>query len=470
MKRKCTFIIMFFVGILHSQNTNWSEDIAPILYSNCTECHNNGGIAPFSLMTYQEAFVMSPQIVLSVISGAMPPWPVDTNYQRYAHERILSTSEINDIIEWNNTGKLEGDINLAPNQPLYIPGSKITIQPDYTLELPTYVSNAYNEDEYICFTETTTFNNDKWVKAIEVIPGNLSTVHHVLVYIDNTNNNSTITNDCMGVDGNLIASYAPGTEPTIFPNNANLKMGIKIPAGAKITSQLHYPIGSGGTIDSTKINFFFYENGVTNIREVFNEPLLINYNLYIPPNTSPNFYTEFPDGNNFLTQDMSIISVFPHMHLIGQEITSFGVTPLNDTIPFERITHWDFEWQGAYNFKNLLKVPNGSKFFAEAKYNNTSSNPHNPNNPPQLITFGESTTDEMFVVFLQYTDYQPGDENLILEDLIQVGLKEETNFEKLDMYPNPAINKIIINTEIKDKTNYKILNIDGKIVLSIFLQ
>ena len=464
MKNFLSYLFISTSVFTFAQSPNYSEDIAPILYNNCTECHNTGGIAPFSLMNYQEASSIAPQLVLSVISGKMPPWPVDTNYQRYAHERILSASEINKIINWNNNGTPEGDPNLAPPIPTYVVGTKIPITPDYTLELPVYASSAYNEDEYICFTETTTFANDKWVNAIEIIPGNLTTVHHVLVYIDNTNNTSTITNDCMGVDGNLIASYAPGSEPTIFPNNANLKMGIKIPAGAKITSQIHYPLGSGGTIDSTKINFFFYENGVTNIREVFNEPLLIKTNLYIPPNTSPNFTTEFPNGNNFLTKDLSIISVFPHMHLIGQEITSYAVDPTNDTIPFEKITHWDFEWQGAYNFKNLLKVPIGSKLFAKAKYNNTSSNPHNPNDPPQLITFGESTTDEMFIVFLQYTDYQQGDENLNLEDLLNVGEKEKMQFKTLNLFPNPTKNNIKVELPFLEEIAYSIIDMEGKIV------
>ena len=464
MKNFLSYLFISTSVFTFSQTPNYSEDIAPILYNNCTECHNTGGIAPFSLMNYQEASSMAPQVVLSVISGEMPPWPVDTNYQRYAHERILSNSEINKIINWNNNGTPEGDPTLAPPIPTYVVGAKIPITSDYTLELPIYTSSAYTEDDYICFTETTSFSTDKWVKAIEVIPGNLSTVHHTLVYIDTSNNNNSIQTDCMGVEGSLIAGYVPGTDPTIFPNGPDMKMGVKIPAGAKITVQMHYPIGSGGTIDSTKINFFFYPDNTPNIREVFNQALLANWMLWIPANSSPSFTSQYPTGNNTLNTDFSVLSVFPHMHLIGQEITSYAVGPTNDTIPFERITHWDFEWQGYYHFKNLIKVPMGSKLHAKAKYNNTSSNPHNPFDPPQLITAGESTTDEMFLVFLQYVVYQEGDENLNLEELLTVGEKESLQFKTLNLFPNPTKNNIKVELPFSEEIAYSIIDMEGKIV------
>ena len=457
-------LFLIFPISVFSQSPNYSEDIAPILYSKCTECHNPNGIAPFSLMNYQEASTFSPQMVLSVISGNMPPWPPDTNYQRFAHEKILSANEINKIINWNNLGAPQGDSNLSPTPPNYQNGAKIKASPDYTMNLPIYSSNANSEDEYICFTETTTFNNEKWINAIEVIPGNLSTVHHAIVYIDNSGNSNAVTNDCMGVDGDIIAAYVPGAEPTIFPNGENLKMGVKIPIGAKITTQMHYPAGSAGSIDSTKINFFFYDENENNIREVYNEMVLQNWDLNILPNTNPTYLAEFPPANNTLDTSISLLAIFPHMHLIGKEITTFCIDNNSDTIPLCRIPHWDFEWQGYYNFNNLIKIPTGSKFFSEAKYDNTSSNPHNPNNPPQLITAGENTDDEMFVVFLQYAIYQDGDESLNLSNLLNVSDQEiKPIYKKIDIYPNPINGKYlhIQNYNLFD-AKYSIIDISGK--------
>ena len=105
--------------------------------------------------------------------------------------------------------------------------------------------------------------------------------------------------------------------------------------------------------------------------------------MNILPNTSPTYLAEFPPANNTLDTSVSLLAIFPHMHLIGKEITTFCIDNNSDTIPLCKIPHWDFEWQGYYNFNNLTKIPAGSKFFSEASYDNTSSNPHNPNSPPQ---------------------------------------------------------------------------------------
>jgi hypothetical protein len=233
---------------------------------------------------------------------------------------------------------------------------------------------------------------------------------------------------------------------------------------------MHYPEGSAGTVDSTKVNFFFYPDDTENIREVYTESLLENWSLYIPANTVKTFNTQYPSGNNGLNSDYSILSVFPHMHLIGKEITSYAVKPNNDTIPFERVLNWDFEWQGFYNFKNMLKIPAGSTLKAHAVYDNTSANPHNPNTPPQLVTAGEATTDEMFLVFFQYLDYVEGDENLDLESLINMGRKESVKFIELSIFPNPTTEFIQLNLPFIEETNFKIFNLLGEIVLEEMVQ
>jgi len=462
MKKLLIFLFSFPI-FAFGQNPNYSEDVAAILYNKCTSCHHNGGIAPFSLMDYNDAQNWAPQIVLSVITGEMPPWPVDTTFQRYAHERILSLSEINTLIDWNNNGTPQGNPTLVPPAPTYIPGA-ILPNPDYTINLPHYVSNANTEDDYVCLKVATNFATDKYIKAIEVVPGNYSIVHHALVFVDTTSIGSPITTDCLGVDGKLIGGYTPGATPNIFPNGTNVKMGVRLPAGANIVVQMHYPEGSSGQIDSTKINFFFYPNGTSGVREVYTEPVLQNWNLAIAPDTIQTFTTEYPQYPGVLPFDFSILSVFPHLHLLGEEITSFAVSSTNDTIPFERIKHWDFEWQGFYNFKNILKVPAGSRLYAEAKFNNTSSNIHNPNNPPQWVYAGEATTDEMFLVYLQYLLYQPGDENLNLDSLLSVGVKDKVRFKKLSTFPNPTSDKFQIRFPLNGDLSLKILNVEGKIV------
>ena len=106
------------VQINNSSSTiTFNEHIAPIFYANCTGCHHNGGVGPFLLIDYQDSYNMRNAIQSSVLSGYMPPWPPDTNYSRFRHERILSDQEINLINDWISFGAPEGNPSLAPTPP-----------------------------------------------------------------------------------------------------------------------------------------------------------------------------------------------------------------------------------------------------------------------------------------------------------------------------------------------------------------
>ena len=120
-------------------STNFSQHIAPIFYANCTGCHHSGGVGPFSLIDYQDAYNMRFAIQSSVLNGEMPPWPPDTNYTRFRHERILSNQEITLIDDWVNNGAPEGDPNLAPTPPTYNANGPQLGIPDLTLSAPQKV-------------------------------------------------------------------------------------------------------------------------------------------------------------------------------------------------------------------------------------------------------------------------------------------------------------------------------------------
>src|SRR5687768_16969033 len=76
-----------------AQTPNWAQHVAPILYNKCTSCHHSGGIAPFPLMNYSDAQSWASFIKTDVQSGKMPPWPPDSSYNHYVHERSLSTEQ-----------------------------------------------------------------------------------------------------------------------------------------------------------------------------------------------------------------------------------------------------------------------------------------------------------------------------------------------------------------------------------------
>jgi hypothetical protein len=441
------YCLFFFSGKIFSQT--WAENIAPVLFSKCASCHRPEGIAPFSLLTYTDAFNYRASISNAVATKHMPPWPPDDNYVHFTGARTLSTAEISSIVNWVNNGAPSGNIANAPTPPPPVTNSLGTA--DVVLKIPNYTSTAATSDIYQCFVLPLRLAADKFVSAIEVVPGNSAIVHHVLVYQDTSANHAAQLLDNAspgpgytsfgGVGINnpiLVDAWVPGTSvkklPTIF--------GKRIYPNSDLVVQIHYPKGSNGRLDSTKVRLYYNNN--TAARDIRIEPILnhyaptlINGPLSIPANQTKTF------EERFLLPTIvkaTVLTVAPHMHLIGQSVKSFAIKPTGDTIHFIDIPHWDFHWQGQYYFQRPVIVDGGSTLKAFATYNNTASNTHNPNSPPQTVNLGEATTDEMMLVYFAFAQYQPGDENIIIDSSLlttAVG-NPSLPIKQLNIFPNPV--------------------------------
>ena len=160
---------------VHAQGVTWAQHIAPLMYTKCTSCHHPGGLAPFSLMNYQDAVDKKLMVVNATSSGEMPPWPPDPNYRHYKDERLLTNAQVNMINTWVSNGTPQGDMNTAPVPPVYTNGSVLP-SVDLTVQIPTYTVPNINGDMYRCFTIPTNLLQDKYITGVEVIPGNPSIV------------------------------------------------------------------------------------------------------------------------------------------------------------------------------------------------------------------------------------------------------------------------------------------------------
>lgn len=450
--RNILFSLLFIAVSINSfAQPTWSEDIAPILYENCTACHHDGGIAPFSLMEWSDAAGAVNLMGSAIQSGQMPPWPPDTTFQRYAHERVLNEVEIATIMDWISNGTPQGNPDLAPPPPVYSDDGHINVPHDLEITMPEHTSNAtWQSDDYSCFAILTELTQGKKIRAVELIPGNPEIVHHALVFIDNAGTYETdISGNCMGPQEGLVAGYTPGSIPAVFPSDGeDFNLGVNIDAGANIVMAMHYPNGSQGMTDQSKVRLWFYPDE-TSIREVLTASVLQNWSFVLPANQVTEVTNTFDD----LPVDASVFSVFPHMHLLGKSIESYAVTPANDTIPFVRINQWKFHWQQFYAFRNLIHVPAFSTMYGRGVYDNTSQNMHNPNDPPITVTAGMNTTDEMFLIYFQFLAYEEGDELMDLEALTQfggntgIGALDATN--AFDVFPNPASNFVRFSFDLK---------------------
>jgi hypothetical protein len=481
-------IYFFFLSILsalhtQAQSIKWAEDIAPILYKNCATCHNPNGVAPFSLISYTDAYQNRYGIESAVMSKSMPPWPPNAAYRHFANERILSTQEIDAISAWVSGGAPIGDITKAPTPPVFSPNGEISI-PDLVLTMPTYTVNT-TTDLYRCFVIPSQLLQDRFITEMEVLPGNRSVVHHVLVFQDTTN--LPIQLDAAqpgpgytnyGGTGSqasqLIMGWVPGQGAIKYPTGFAQRMK----RNANVVLQVHYPGGLQNQVDSTKLRLKFAPTNTTGLRELTVSPILAhvapilqNGPLFIPANQVKTFRQQVT-----IPANATVMSVAPHMHLIGRKTRVWAEPLIGDTIRMIDIPDWDFNWQGSYTFQKMLRVPAFSRLIAEATYDNTTNNPYNPNNPPQNVKLGEGTADEMMLTYFTFTEYRPGDENIVLDSSILVTNigpdPQKLLYTRVMCSPNPVSDKMQIQFDLPETlpVNLDIFREDGVRVRSLLVQ
>jgi hypothetical protein len=336
-----------------------------------------------------------------------------------------------------------------------------------------------NNDLYQSFVISTPNPTDKYITEFEVVPGNRNIVHHVLVFQDTSS--APVNMDSAyagpgyvtfgGVGSNtaqLIGTWVPGSSSYKLPPG----MAIKLNAGARLIFQIHYPVGSTGQVDSTKINIKYSNTPLRNVSTapVLNRANMTNGPLLIPANTVKTFHSQ-----QRIPANVTTISVGPHGHLLCKMFEVFGITPQNDTIKIIKIDDWDFHWQGNHDFQKPLKIPAGTMLHCYATYDNTDANPNNPNSPPQDVSWGEATTDEMMLIYFAYTGYQAGDENIIVDTAshgkhyLDCKLEHSNNptvqLEEWTIYPNPANNIInIYHPNSVQNFSANIFDMQGRLV------
>jgi hypothetical protein len=432
-----------------AQSVTWSEHVAPIVFNHCTSCHRPGEIAPFSLTNYAEAYNWANMMQYVTEIRYMPPWKADPNFGvEYLGENFLTDDKIATIKAWVDGGAPQGDPALEPPLPVFPTGSQVGT-PDLTLSFTqSYVHKGTGQDEYRYFVLPTELTQNKNLVALEMRPGNTKIVHHALFWADTSNTAEALDAQTpeygfVGGQGQgggqanfgpQLPTYVPGAKPNVYTNG----MAQRIYAGSDLVMQVHYAPTPTDEVDSSTINLFFADQPVTRFvrSHIMLPPSLINGPFVMEPNTVKEFHGVFK-----MPLAVSLLGTMPHCHLLGKNWRVFAVTPQNDTIPLIHIEDWDFNWQGTYHFRKLKVLPKDSEVHAFATYDNTSDNPFNPNFPPQTVTWGEGTTDEMYYLPLLWLPYLAGDEAIDLGGSTTGAAEAGFHFNQTRLYPvtpNPA--------------------------------
>ncbi len=422
---------------------NFTEHVAPILYANCAICHRPGGNAHFSLVTYAEAKNYAGAIAYVTREHLMPPWPADPHYTQFVGQRLLSERDIKVLQKWVEQGSEEGPANQLPALPKYPVGSTIGT-PDMRIPVQPFFLKANSSDRFLLVKVPFELPNDTFASVIEFAPGNKNVVHHVngdmIKYqfdkktdvfagekVVDMVEDSTILQAYQRLklpndDGSYpvlqksVVNYLPGVFAQRYPEGLG---GYFLPRkGAFLLNDLHYGFTSKDDIwDSSYINIFFAKTPPSRPVKEFQLGTLgvspVEPDLVIQPNIVKHVSSHFK-----VPKDISVLTINPHMHLLGKSFKAYALQPNGDTIRLISIPNWDFNWQYFYTFKKMVKIPAGSTLVAEGVYDNTRQNPNNPFSPPQLVRDRNGSmkaTDEMFQFIITYLPYVEGDENVSLE-------------------------------------------------------
>ena len=243
--------------------------------------------------------------------------------------------------------------------------------------------------------------------------------------------------------------------PTVFPGGAPVKLGIRLKGNSTFSLQLHVPENTAGQEDSSELHLFFYPVNEPNVRPMYFETVLQNWNFIVPPNAVITANAYFPPANA-MPYSVSLYSSFVHSHNTCTSIINYAFKGV-DTIPLIKVPNWNFHWQGQYTFNSLVKLPIGYRLFSQHVYDNTTNNPLTPNHNA-AVNPGYFTTDEMLFDSYIYTDYQTGDENVDIASILAsdplfypTGITNTINtIAKTNVYPNPSSN--VFNIEYSLQT------------------
>src|SRR6266850_5570814 len=166
-----------------SSAVTFNQQIAPIIYGNCSPCHHPGEAAPFSLLSYSDVVKKGKTIGKVTSSRVMPPWKAEPASYPYRDERRLKDEEIMLIQSWLKQDMPEGT-GEKPEPPKFASGWRLG-EPDLVIEMPAaYHVPADGPDIYRNIAVPLGLTDDKWITALDMRPSARAVVHHVLYFAD----------------------------------------------------------------------------------------------------------------------------------------------------------------------------------------------------------------------------------------------------------------------------------------------
>jgi hypothetical protein len=368
-------------------NISYSKDVAPIIQDKCVACHQDGGIAPFAMDSYDIVKAMAPMMLESVMSERMPPYFADPHIGKFKNDAALTADQNKTLIHWLEAGAPRGSgpdvlkeqAGKAPDWPTSLG------KPDVIVTLPSFDVPASGTVAYQNMRVDNPFKGDTWLRAIAIKPGARQVLHHV------TSNHSPDRGAAPAkIPGGSVGSYTPGAEPQVIADGA----GAPVPAGGKLSFSMHYTTTGKAMTDQTQIGYYTLKSPPEFIKR---STVISDFALKIPKGEARHkevAYLEFP-------ADAYLYTLYPHAHYRGWSVELKQQTPDGKQKVLLSLPKYDFNWQRDYDPVEPILVKKGTKLIASWIYDNSTHNPANPDAKID-VTWGEQSWQEMMYFRVNY--------------------------------------------------------------------
>ncbi len=374
----------------------FTRDVAPILHAHCASCHRDGGLAPFSLVTYEDVRPWARAIRQATASRTMPPWkPAPGHGGPFAGERRLDDADVALIGRWVEQGAVEGAPADRAPPPVRSSGWRLG-PPDLVLTLSEpYELAAGGDDEYRNFVLPVPLATTRYVRAFDFRPGGRA-IHHARLLVDPARSARRLDrrdpapgyddgqdDDARFPDGHLLA-WAPGRIPAFETDD----LAWRLDPGVDLVLQLHLPASDVPVRIAPRVGLYFADAPATRAPTAV---LLGDKTIDIPAGAAAHVV----EDKLRLPVDVEVLSVYPHAHYLGRDLQGFAALPDGTRRWLVRIDDWDFNWQDEYRLVDPLFLPAGTTLRMRYVYDNSAANRSNPNHPPRRVRYGRRSTDEM---------------------------------------------------------------------------
>jgi Flp pilus assembly protein TadD/mono/diheme cytochrome c family protein len=406
----------------NAADVTFYRDIAPIIHHDCAPCHRPGESGPFSLLTYDDVKRHASQIAAVTKRRFMPPWLPEPGYGDFVEERRLSDAQIQLIADWVKEGALAGSPSDAPPAPTFSSEWQLG-KPDLVLHVSQpYRLGADSREVFWNFVIPVPLKTARWVKAIELRPGNARVVHHASIILDRSHSARShektpgagfagmdfrVVETSFDPDSNFLA-WKPGSAPQLEPDG----MAWRADPGMDLVLNVHLRPSGKAEMVSPTIGLYFTDKPRTKYAMLVE--LEHDGAIDIPAGERDAIVKD----DFRCPQDLSVLAVYPHAHYLGKLLEGYATLPDGSRKWLVRIPDWDLSWQGVFHYKQPVFLPRGTVISMRYHYDNSAENVRNPNRPPKRVRGGSEANDEMGNLWLQVLPAGEGDQRAILEEAV----------------------------------------------------